>query len=162
MDREIYTEFSDSPNPVIAAIDKYINHPSILKINEQGFLKSKFKFKYATGNCVLKVIDDLNAKKSFQKDNIPPKMLKDNKDICSLVLTNDIRNCIDNTTFPMSQKKADISPLFKKNDRLMKDNYRAVSILPMFSKIYEKIIYFQIDDFFNDIFSKYLWFQERA
>ena len=45
---------------------------------------------------------------------------------------------------------------FKKNDHLCKSNYRPVSILPALSKIYEKILYNQIYDYFNIIFSKYL------
>ena len=46
--------------------------------------------------------------------------------------------------------------LSKKNDRLFKSNYRPVSILPTLSKIYEKILYKQIYEYFNTIFSKYL------
>ena len=44
----------------------------------------------------------------------------------------------------------------KKNDRLLKINYRPVSILPTVSKIYEKILYVQIYEYFNKIFSEYL------
>ena len=45
---------------------------------------------------------------------------------------------------------------FKKGDHLLKINYRAVSILPTLSKIYEKILYYQIYEYFYNIFSKYL------
>ena len=44
----------------------------------------------------------------------------------------------------------------KKNDRLLKINYRPVSILPTVSKIYEKILYAQINEHFNKIIFKYL------
>ena len=37
-----------------------------------------------------------------------------------------------------------------------KGNYRPVSILPTLPKIYEKILYQQIYEYFNSIFSKYL------
>ena len=40
--------------------------------------------------------------------------------------------------------------------QLSKMNYRAVSILPTLSKIYEKKLYLQIYDYFTGIFSKYL------
>ena len=69
------------------------------------------------------------------------------------MLTSDINRCIVNGTFPNNLKNADITPTFNKNDRLLKSNYRPVSILPTLSKIYEKILYKQI---FNTIFSKYL------
>jgi hypothetical protein len=38
--------------------------------------------------------------------------------------------------FPDSLKKAQVTPLHKKNDPLSKTNYRPVSVLPVFSKIY--------------------------
>ena len=53
-------------------------------------------------------------------------------------------------------KNADITPTFKKDGRVLKCNYRTVSILPTLSKIYEKILSKQIYDYFNNIFSKYL------
>ena len=49
-----------------------------------------------------------------------------------------------------------IFPLFKKHDRLSKNNYRPVSILPMLSKLYGKILYIQIYNYFTNIFSKYI------
>ena len=37
-------------------------------------------------------------------------------------------------------KLADITPFFKKKDSLNKENYRPVSVLPNFSKIFEKLM----------------------
>ena len=82
--------------------------------------------------------------------------MKDNRDICSIVLCSDIKRCVHNTIFPDNLKNADITPTFKKGDRLSKDNYGPVSILPTLSKVYEKLLYEQIYKYFNDIFSKYL------
>ena len=48
-----------------------------------------------------------------------------------------------------------ITPIFKKTERTDKTIYRAVSILPNLSKIYERCLYDQILVFCNDIFSKY-------
>ena len=101
-------------------------------------------------------ICNLDTSKAYQKDNIPPKLLKDNNDICSIVLSSDINRCIHNGNFPNNLKNADITPTFKKGDRLSKCNYRPVSILPTLSKVYEKILYRQIYEYFNRIFSKYL------
>ena len=47
-------------------------------------------------------------------------------------------------------------PIFKKFERLLKVNYRPVSILHTLSKVYEKILYPQMYVYFNSIFSKYL------
>ena len=53
-------------------------------------------------------------------------------------------------------KKADITSIFKKGNRLLKTNYRPVSILATLAKVYEKLLYPQIYDYFDRIFSKYL------
>ena len=52
---------------------------------------------------------------------------------------------------------ADITPTFKEADHLLKNNYRPISILLTVPNIYEKIFYKQICEFFNSIFSKYLF-----
>ena len=64
--------------------------------------------------------------------------------ICSIVLSSDINRCIHDGNFPNNLKNADITPTFKKGDRLSKCNYRPVSILPTLSKVYEKILYPQM------------------
>ena len=63
---------------------------------------------------------------------------------------------IEKGNFPVNLKNADITPIFKTFERVLKTNYRAVSILPTLSKIYEKICYKQIYGYFDNISSKYL------
>ena len=59
----------------------------------------------------VKAMENLDVSKSFPKDNIPPKIIKENKDIFSILLTNGMRKCIENCIFPVNLKNADISPL---------------------------------------------------
>ena len=47
--------------------------------------------------------------------------------------------------FPDQLKKADVSPVFKKGNHNDKTNYPPVSILPSLSKIYQRLIYNQIN-----------------
>jgi hypothetical protein len=42
---------------------------------------------------------------------------------------------IENNGFPDKLKEAQVTPIFKKSDPLMKTNYRPVSVLPIFSKL---------------------------
>ena len=51
-------------------------------------------------------------------------------------------------------KLADVIPVFKKNERSSEENYRPVSILPIFSKMFEKILHDQISAYFANILSK--------
>ena len=62
---------------------------------------------------------------------------------------------IDQSVFPDKLKKAQVTPLYKKNDPLLKTNYRPVSVLCIFSKIFEKILEQQLSDFFENIFNPF-------
>ena len=53
-------------------------------------------------------------------------------------------------------KYANVTPVYKKKERLCKDNYRQISILPSFSKIFEYIMAGQVSTYFEDIFSIYI------
>ena len=45
----------------------------------------------------------------------------------------------------------DITPAFNKHDRNLKNNYRPIMLLPNLSKVFEKIMYFQVSIVFPDI-----------
>ena len=49
-------------------------------------------------------------------------------------------------------KKANVTPVFKKKDRLCVENYRPVSILPTVSKTFERVISEQVVTCFDPIF----------
>ena len=57
--------------------------------------------------------------------------------------------------FPNKLKIAKVIPLYKNKDDTHITNYRPISILPSISKIFEKVIYIQLYDYFtdNDLFS---------
>ena len=57
--------------------------------------------------------------------------------------------------FPDELKHADVKPIYKKESRNKKGNYRPVSILPNLSKIFEHCMYDQLKDYFDKILSKY-------
>ena len=58
--------------------------------------------------------------------------------------------------FPEELKKAEIIPVYKRDDPLKKENYRPVSLLPHVSKIFEGLIYKQINGYMCDKLSKYI------
>ena len=130
-------------------------HPSIIKIVELGITVNDFCFKPISEDNIHKIIQNNDSSKAYQKANVPPIILKDNADIRVIIIRSDLNVFIE-VHFPQKLKNADITPLFKKTDRLLKSNYRPVSILPTLSKIYEKILYQQMYQYFDSIFSKYL------
>ena len=71
-------------------------------------------------------------------------------------LTKIINNCFENGDFPDELKLAEVLPIFKKHDSLLKENYRPVSILSHVSKIFERLAFNQIETYFSTKFSKLL------
>ena len=53
-------------------------------------------------------------------------------------------------------KKADVTLIFIKDDPTKAKNYRLVSVLPVVSKVFERIMYKQISEYINHVLSPYL------
>ena len=86
---------------------------------------------------------------------IPVNVLK-NCENCFFDLTNFIYEAIKNNKFPDSFKLPDITPVFKKLDPSDKANYRPVSVLPLLSKLFQKIIYDQLYEYLENFLSELL------
>ena len=98
----------------------------------------------------------MSPKKATRKGDIPAKILKNSINAYLSELKILINNCLKKGVFPNDFKPADVTPIFKKEDSLNKENYRPVSILPHLSKVFERIFYKQIDSFMENKFSLYL------
>ena len=103
--------------------------------------RETLNFRYVTVKEVKKELMNLSSKKVTRKGDIPAKILKDNLSVYTKELTTIINNCLKDSLFPNELKLADVSPVFKKDDDLNKENYRLVSILSHMSKVFERIIY---------------------
>ena len=87
---------------------------------------------------------------------IPIKIVKlENKNICK-DQANFINECIKQNKFPNELKIADITPIFKKEDPLDKTNYMPISMLPTVSKIFDRILFNQLQLFSNKFLSPLL------
>ena len=69
-------------------------------------------------------------------------------------LTNILNDCLKENKFPNLMKVAKISPVFKKLGNTSKNNYRAISTLPNFAKLFESIIYSQLNDYMENKLEK--------
>ena len=132
IDQNLLNDASLFDDPVIAAIHKYKRHPSILKIKEQLKKHDLFSFYHVNPDKMLKIIENIDSKKATQQGDIPVRIIKENKFTFSKVLSEIFNFYIDNNTFPNGLKKADIKPVYKKDDPFDKTNYRSISILPVF------------------------------
>ena len=93
-------------------------------------------------------------------DNIPTNILKINVTTLAQILSNLINKYLAHGLFPQSLKRAKILPIFKSKDILNIANYRPISILSVISKVYEKVFYSRLYDYFstNNILSSSQFF----
>ena len=136
------------------AIEKYQNHPSIKLIRENIDTGKNFSFDLINPECISKIINKVDTSKDTQQGDIPTKIVK-NKDIFSYFISANFNNAVNKGVFPDELKHADIKPIYKRESRNEKENYRPVSILPNLSKIFERCMYDQLEDYFDKLLSKY-------
>ena len=86
---------------------------------------------------------------------IPIEILKEST-FCFPELKNCINESLTNNKFPDTLKLSDITPVFKKLDPSDKANYRPVSILPLLSKVFEKIMYDQLYEYIEHFLNQLL------
>ena len=94
---------------------------------------------------VIKIIRALDVNKAHGHDNISVRLIK----LCTNSVTNPLtlifRNSMAAGKFATQWKRANIAPIHKKNDKQIVSNYRPVSLLLIWSNIFEKLI-------FNELF----------
>ena len=100
-------------------------------------------------------IEPFYPKKVAQEKDIHTNTLKQNSDFFAFHVQKDINASISTSKFPDDLKEADVIPVYKKKSKLSKENYRPISILPNFSKVYERCLYDQISKYFETRFSKF-------
>ena len=89
--------------------------------------------------------------------SIPTKQLKRVVNIVSKPLSTIWNNeIIENQKFPTKLKNADITPIHKKLETIFPENYRPVSILPVVSKIFERLMQKQMKNHIEKYLSPFL------
>ena len=106
-------------------------------------------------NVVLikKILMSLNPHKAHGWDNISVQMVK----ICGDLIVTPLKISFDNCTFqslyPSTWKRSNVIQIHKKGSKSDITKYRSISLLPIFSKIFKKVIY---NAFFSNLESNHL------
>ena len=110
---------------------------------------------FSTDN-ILKIIRNLDPNKAHRHDMICVWMIK----ICDTSICRPLKliyqSCLKSGKFPTEWKKANVVPVHKKGDKQILKNYRPISLLPIAGKIFERLLYDRMFEFFieNNLISK--------
>ena len=106
-----------------------------------------FKPQPVDTNTVILTVKHLRNTKSYGSDNISLRFIKDSLFMIAFYLTHIINTSIVTGVFPNAWKNSIVTPLHKNGDTEAVSNYRPISLLPIFSKVIEKIISNQLTSF---------------
>ena len=110
---------------------------------------------------ISQIIKDLNPNKS---SDLSPRILNLYKHVIAPVIKIILNNCMRSGIFPNELKIYRVIPLYKSGDKGDITNYRAISLLPVLSKIFEKLIHSRLTKFFDDnnvIYNKQFGFRKK-
>ena len=101
-------------------------------------------------DTIIKLIRSLDRNKAHGCDGISIRMLK----LCATSISKPLHILFNNSVicecFSIEWKKANVIPVHKKGDKQIINNYRPVSLLPICSKIFEKIIFNSLFEYLED------------
>ena len=149
-------EIEDNKKAVEVICKSFANHESIKAIKENNIAKN-----LTAGNSHLpkvsacdveQLLRNIDSKKFTGIDKNSPKLIKISAKVLGKPLAIAINNSFNKEMFPDNAKIVFVSPLDKcTDDKYSVTNFRPVSVLNTFSKIYEKMV----KDFFFTIISAY-------
>ena len=150
----------DNDTAINVIVEAYKNHPNVTKIKEiieKNTTKCSFKIDSVTKAYITTLLKNIDIKKATVVDRIPPKLVKLSANILPEPLTKTINDSLIMAIFADATKIAAVSPIDKGNDNKNSiSNFGPVSILSVFSKIFEVVIKNQLALYVENIFSPFL------
>ena len=133
--KELAEKSAPAPNPLLSG--------------EYEVNKSKAVFNVKTIELIgiRDAFTKIKTAKSFRIDNISSNFMKlalPSIDSSLAVLLN---TSIETSQFPDSWKVARVAPIFKEDDKTEKSNYHPISVLPVISRLFQKLVFEQLYDF---------------
>jgi hypothetical protein len=125
-------------------------------LGKQRRITSSFEFSPVSEEEIQKVVTGFESKSSSGWDEIPISIIKAVIPQILVPLTHIINRTLESGIFPEKLKYSIVIPIFKDGNRTNIDNYRPIALLPVFSKIIEKIVLNQVLEYFegNRLFCK--------
>ena len=109
-----------------------------------------------TAQEIKDILKALEKNKAQGPDNISVQMIQLCGDDLVVPLQFIFQNIIETSVFPNQWKEANVTPVHKKKDKQTASNYRPISLLPIFAKMFERIIFKNLYNYFkaNNLITK--------
>ena len=108
-----------------------------------------FQLLETSNEKILSIPKGLNPTKAVGIDNSSCKFVKDSPHVLARPIFQLCNLSIKLNSFLRSCKIAKVKALFKKGSKINPQNYRPISLLPLLSKIIERIVYDQTENFLS-------------
>ena len=105
---------------------------------------------HCSNDDIATIISKFSSGKANGPNSIPSNLLKEFSHLFVEPLKIIINKSLDEGSFPSLLKMALVCPIFKKNDKTNCANYRPISLLSNISKVFERIMYNQIENYLID------------
>ena len=110
------------------------------------------------------ILENIEPSKAAGIDNLNGKFSRDAAKAIALPITQLCNLSIKYSSFPSACKIAKLKPIFKKGSKTDPKNFRPISLLPLISKVIEKVVHDQTKKYLNDhdiIYNYQSGFQEN-
>ena len=112
-------------------------------------LHNSFFLESTTQSEIVETANSLRLNTAAGHDKIPMWSVKESINYISEPLTYVLNISINSGLLPAQLKLARVVPLDKSGDKSLLSNYRPLSVLPVFSKFLEKVVYNRLIRFFD-------------
>ena len=100
-------------------------------------------------NTILTIFKNTNVSKAAGLDNLSDRFLKNGAEVLTKPITDLFNLSTTSGKFLDSCKIAKLKPIYEKGSLTEASNYRSISLLPLISKVIEKVIHDQTRAFLN-------------
>ena len=128
----------------------FVPNPLLTGEYEVNANKAKFNFKTIEVKEIRAAFAKIKTAKSFGIDNISCYFLKLALPFIENSLAFLFNTSIETSQFPDSWTVARVTPIFKNRDRTEKSNYRPISVLPVISRLFEKLVFDQLYQYMKE------------
>ena len=131
------------------SLSKY-NLESVYLYYSNCVISKVFHIKSALEERISKIMENIEISNVVGIDKLHGRFLKDATEILSKPVSEICNLSVSHGIFPNACKVAKLESIFKKGKKVDPSNYRPISLLPLISKIVEKVVHDQTNEFLSN------------